>query len=130
MSTRVIFVVDNSANSVPVICADIACQPVDGLAVGQSIAAGVMQTFTASTNDRIFCRFVNSNGSVYELAMTCPKSSHNSAGGILGLEGLQPYSRTGTPVNFTFSLGNPNQADWDNGSTTNPNNSLVTYGDC
>ncbi len=130
LATRITLTIDNSQNSAPVTCADIACQPIAGMYVGLTIKAGKQQVFLISTNDRVFCRFVDSNENVYELGMTCPKSSSNSAEGCLGKEGLQAYEDSGTPAAFTYILGGPNLADWNDPSTSTPNNGIVAYGDC
>ncbi|MBK9246522.1 MAG: hypothetical protein IPM69_00015 [Ignavibacteria bacterium] len=62
--------------------------------------------------------------------MTCPRTptSTNSACGINGNEGLQTYNEHGTPANFTFNLGQVNQADWDSGSNNGRN--IIQYDDC
>jgi hypothetical protein len=129
-ATRISLTISNANNTVPVTCADISCQPIPGMYVGLTIQPGKQQSFLITTNDRVFCKFVDSNENVYALGMTCPKSSNNSAEGCVGKEGLQAYKDSGTPVDFTYKFGGPNLADWDNPSTSTPNNSIVAYGDC
>jgi hypothetical protein len=77
-------------------------------------------TFTNDTNDRVYVTWVDANGTSYEMGMTCPKSSSNSAagytGGNLGDPGLQVYEKSGTPCTFTYKIGTPSQASWDNPS--------------
>jgi hypothetical protein len=129
MTNRITLIINNTT-SIPVTCGDIACQAIPGMSVGTTIPAGQTSTYFITTNDRVFCRFVSTDGQVYELGMTCPKNSHNSAEGCLGNEGLAAYEREGTPVTFMYNLGGPNLADWDNGKTSAPNNKIVAYGDC
>jgi hypothetical protein len=128
MTTRITLTVDNTQNAVAVTCADIR-GPIPGMYVGLTIKGGTSRAFLIETNDRVFCRFVDTNEKVYELGMTCPKGSDNSAEGCLGTEGLQTYLEDGTPVDFTFQLGGPNLADWNHGSTTTPVNGVPAYGD-
>lgn len=123
----------NNKTSLPVICADISCEPIPAMYVGMTIPAGRTQTFSITTNNRVFCRFVSQDETVYELGMTSPKSSSNSAEGCLGNEGLQTYAPHADPVTFTYDLGSLNLADWNNGQPEppfTPNNKIVAYGDC
>ena len=59
------------------------------------------------------------------MSYTCPESSDNSAEGspdmpgIFIPAGLQPYDEHGTPVQFTYNIGQPNLACWDSGSSNN-----------
>jgi hypothetical protein len=135
ITDRITLIINNTTSNT-VICGDIACQPIPGMLVGTTIPAGQTSTYLIPTNDRVFCRFVSPDGQVYELGMTCPKNSHNSAEGCLGNEGLAAYEQEGTPVTFTYNLGGPNLADWNNGNKPTPqknftpNNTIVAYGAC
>ena len=127
MSTRVSLTITNGTKE-KVQCKHILCQDIDGMDVGDTLEAGATKTYTVSTNDRVFCDWVGmETGDVFKMGMTCPKSSHNSAAGY-GNSGLQTYSRTGTPVSFTFNLGHKCLADWDNGDEYT--GAEPTYGDC
>ena len=128
MSTRITLVVVNNTGS-DVVCADTHCESFDNLEEGTVIKNGTTGTFSSSTNDRIFATFVMEVGAGgWEMGMTCPKSSSNSAYGT-AKAGLQPYSRSGTPCTFTYVLGEENQADWDNGDSYTRSKGL-RYGDC
>jgi len=95
---------------------------------GTIIKPGETKKFEIPTNDRVFCEFATMDYSaVYRMAMTCPKSSHNSAAGY-ARSGLRPYSRTGTPVYFEFLLGQPSYADWNHGDENHED--APDYGDC
>ena len=124
MSTvsRVTMIVKNPFNS-PVTCMSIPCAtfnpPQDGdqsgavmLQVGTVIPANGTGIFVSQSNNRLFCLWTNSYGGYWQMAMTCPKSSPNSACGLTPTAGLQGYSGSGTPTSFTFILGNANLADW------------------
>ncbi|MCB0696523.1 MAG: hypothetical protein KDC07_04115 [Chitinophagaceae bacterium] len=100
----------------------------DNLTPGTVIQPGASGTFTSQSNDRIFCEWTDANGGVFQMAMTSPKSSSNSACGITPRAGLQAYERHGTPVDFTFILGTANKADWDNGSENQGN--IIAWGAC
>ena len=110
-------------------CTDIRCEKFDNLSEGQTIAPYGRNEFTTETRDRIFCTFTEQSPGAgsWQLAMTCPTGARNSACGSYNA-GLQPYERTGTPVTFTFILGQPNQADWNHGDTDVLN--VIRYGDC
>ncbi|MDP8257694.1 MAG: hypothetical protein P9M14_18260 [Candidatus Alcyoniella australis] len=128
MDDRVIFKVVNKTGST-ITCTDVHCESFDNLSTGKQLTNGQTGTFTSSTNDRIFAIWemdVGDGG--WAMGMTCPKNSHNSAYGT-PKAGLQTYSRTGTPVTFTYHLGTPNMADWDDGDTYNVTKGL-RYGDC
>ncbi len=131
--TRVNLVVKNNTNA-EVTCTNISCGTFTNLAVGATIAAGGTGSYTSSSNDRLFIRWEPTEKGVvhvfgmHEMAMTCPKSSNNSACGITQFAGLQTYEEHGTPVDFTFILGTPNLADWDDGSANN--GEVVVYGSC
>ena len=127
MSTRVILTVQNPF-SIPVTCVDIRCETFENLSVGTVIPAGGSGVYQSETNDRLFCTWSNSEGGYWQMAMTCPKASDNGACGCTPTAGLQKYEENGTPANFTFILGQPNQADWDSGSENNGD--VITYGDC
>ncbi len=127
MSRVNVTVVNNSGLNVK--CTNIGCETFTKLSVGDTVAAGGQNTFSSDTNDRIFATFTEvapGDGS-WELSMTCPRSSSNSACGSLNA-GLQTYEESGTPANFKFILGTPNLADWDSGSSNGGN--VITYGDC
>lgn len=128
MSTRVQLLIKNNTGTT-VTCTDIACEGFDDLNVGDTLENGGQKTYTSSSNDRIFCTFeqVAPGKGAWQLGVTCPKSSHNSAQGSFDA-GLQTYERTGTPVTFTYDFGNPNQADWNNGDKDT--GASVPYGDC
>jgi hypothetical protein len=51
----------------------------------------------------------------FHLSFTCPKLSTNSAEGSLS-SGLQPYSKNGTFITFTYNIGEANKACWNDGS--------------
>lgn len=120
-------IVNNTGTTVT--CTDIRCEKFEDLNVGDQLASGFSATYIALTNDRVFCTFAqNPPGSgSWQLAMTNPEMTDNSACGSLNA-GLQPYSPSGTPAQFTFILGQPNEADWDNPSVNK--NKTITYGDC
>lgn len=128
MSTRVKLVVKNNTGMV-LKCTDIRCEKFDNLSEGQTIAPYGQNEFTTETRDRIFCTFTEQSPGAgsWQLAMTCPTGARNSACGSYNA-GLQPYERTGTPVTFTFILGQPNQADWNHGDTDVLK--VIRYGDC
>lgn len=129
MSTRINLNIKNTVNpDESIVCRKILCQNIDGLDVGTVLAAGETGKYTASTNDRVFCMWEGLiSGTEYQMAMTCPKSSSNSAAGY-GSAGLQKYSRSGTPANFTFHVGTKDLADWDNGDSYEGN--APDFGDC
>jgi len=128
MSTRINLTVENKTD-LEVKCTDISCKTFSGLSVGDTIAPGKSFKCTSDTNDRIFCEWAQeSPGSGnWQLAMTCPKSSDNSACGS-NKAGLHTYNRSGTPVSFTFSLSEENRADWNHGDENH--GECITYGDC
>ena len=121
MSTRIHLTITNTT-SLDLNCGSIPCESIPGMHAspetgvpGTIIKAGETARFEIPTNNRVFCEFATMDYTVvYRMAMTCPKSSHNSAAGY-ARSGLQTYSRTGTPVEFTFLLGQPNRADWNHG---------------
>ena len=125
---RIVLIVTNNYD-LDVECTDIKCQKFDDLKVGTVIPAGGVGIFESSTNDRVFCTFeqVRPGAGFWQLGMTCPKSSSNSAQGSFRA-GLQKYRRRGTPVTFEYVLGQPNRADWDNGRQDKGEN--VPYGHC
>lgn len=128
---RVILIVENPYD-VPVTCThsnDVCSNSAwDNLPVGTVIAANSQQTFTSQSNNRLFCEWTNKYGAIFQMAMTCPKASSNSACGISANAGLQEYAEHGTPVQFTYILGQQNQADWDSGTVNNGN--TIPWGDC
>ncbi len=98
-----------------IICRNILCQSVDGLNIGWTVQPQQSGAFSSRTNDRVFVLFQGlTSGTEYQLAMTCPKSSPNSAAGY-GSGGLQTYDRSGTPVTFRFCIGSNDMADWGHG---------------
>lgn len=135
---RVTLVVNNKL-SVPIKCTDIRCKSFDvpgsTLTEGTIIQPGETGIYKATTNDRIFCKWESvGGGGVWYLAMTQPKSSGSSACDCLSLSavypgnaGLQPYDNN-VPATFTFNIGQPNLADWDNADKNKYN--VITYGDC
>jgi len=128
MSSRVILNLINNTSG-DVICTDISCKTWNNLKVGQVVKSGSTLSFNSDTNDRLFLTWQNkAAGAVFYMAMTCPKSSTNSACGYDTLSGLQTYQEHGTPGTFTFKLGDSNHADWKSGSSNN--NHFVKYGDC
>lgn len=129
MSTRINLTITNSVSPAEtIVCRKILCQNIENLNVGTQLKPGDSGHYTVSTNDRVYCLWQGLvSGTEYQLAMTCPKSSHNSAAGY-GSAGLQTYSRTGTPVSFTFEVGTKDLADWDNGNSYEGN--APTFGDC
>jgi len=83
---------------------------------------------TATTNNRVFLSLRSIlTGRVFKLAMTCPRSSSNSATGY-NTSGLQTYKRGGTPVTFDFHIGTTDLADWDNGDVNT--GKQVDWADC
>ena len=134
MSTRIYLTITNTT-SIPLTCASIVCEEIPGMspapeagARGTMLEPGETKHFEIPTNNRVFCEFDSLDGKIaYRMAMTCPKSSHNSAAGY-ARSGLQTYSRTGTPVHFTFLLGEANRADWDHGDSNHED--CPEYGDC
>lgn len=128
---RVEFIVVNNTG-LAVQCVNTCCEGFDvpgfTLSVGTTIQNGQRGTFRSATNDRIFATFTEVGGAgAWQMAMTSPKSSRNSACGSL-MAGLQIYSRTGTPTTFTFIPGQPNQADWNHGDKDDGD--VVRYCDC
>ena len=131
MSTRVKLVVKNNTGVV-VECTNIHYERFENLSEGHTIAPGGENEYTTETSDRIFCTFTEQSPGAgsWQLAMTCPISSRNSACGSYNA-GLQPYERRGTPVTFTFILGQPNEADWNHGDiSTNMLQDVIRYADC
>lgn len=103
------------------------CKGLDGLGPDSIIVPGQSITYTAETNDRIMVTFEGTqSGTSYNLAMTCPKLSDNSASGF-GNGGLQHYEEEGTPANFNFHLGEGDQASWSSGNSISYG---VTWGEC
>ena len=101
------------------------------LFVGDTIAANGSSTYTSDDNDRIFATFTEDSGGIgsWQLAMTCPKMSDNSACGSYN-SGLQEYGTSGS-ASFEFDLGTPNQADWDGpwDHTSQVEYNVIVYGD-
>ena len=125
--SRITLYIKNMSEEV-VQCKHILCNDIKGLDVGDKLNPGSTGRYTIDTNDRVFTDWASlESGDVYKLAMTCPKSSHNSACGY-GSSGLQHYERTGTPVTFYFHLGNKDLADWNNGDKFVGDS--AKYGDC
>jgi len=123
-----ITIVNTTKEKEDVRCTDICCSSISGLEVGDVIQAGDKINITSGTNNRIFFKFIaEQTKDVFQIGCTCPKSSQNSACGY-GNSGLQCYSRSGTPVSFTFHLGKTNKADWDNGCDLDGD--CPRYGDC
>ncbi len=110
-------------------CTNTKCESISGMEGGvTTIADGESKTFTATSSDRIFCTWVEEGAyGAWEMGMTCPKSSSNSAYGSTNA-GLQHYDRSGTPVEFEYIPGTPNQADWNHGNQNNGD--TISYGDC
>ena len=129
MTTRIKLAVTNSVNpKESIVCRKILCQNIDGLDVGTVLASGATGKYTASTNDRIFSEWEGLvSGTKYQMAMTCPKSSTNSAAGY-GSAGLQTYEKHGTPVSFTFNVGTKDKADWGHGDEYEGD--APDFGDC
>jgi hypothetical protein len=125
--TRLTVTIQNPYNT-PLKCVDIPCAKFTNLFVGDTIEPAGQRTYSSDSNDRVFVTFQNSFGGSWQLAMTSPKSSSNSACGITPSSGLQPYEEHGTPVAFTYILGQGNLADWKNGDKNT--GAVVTYGDC
>ena len=97
-------------------------------------------TTYVKSNDRAFMEWMHIKSGThkikdtYKIAVTCPKSSTNSATGY-GKSGLQPYSMFGSPVTFRFHLGTNDKADWKDENSTvwsrgNYKGDTVKYGDC
>lgn len=127
LSNRITVYIKNMSDEV-IQCKHILCGDIQGLDVGDKLNPSQVMVYHATSNDRIFSDWSGlESGDVYKIAMTCPKSSHNSAAGY-GNGGLQHYSRTGTPVTFRFNLGNKDLADWDNGDEYH--GEAPEYGDC
>lgn len=128
MSTRVKLRIKNNTGKT-VRCSHISCQQFDDLKAGVTIRNGQERTFHSGTNDRVFVIWEWVDGpAAWEMGMTCPRSSRNSAYGSYRA-GLETYNRTGTPVTFTYDLGNHNRADWGNGDGYIPTAGL-RYGEC
>lgn len=101
----------------------------DDMDEGTEIEKNSSRTFTSSSNNRLFCEWTNDEyGAIFEMAMTCPIGSSNSACGISKNSGLQTYQESGTPAQFIYILGNPNQADWQSGSQNDGN--TIPFGQC
>jgi hypothetical protein len=67
-----------------------------------------------SSNDRAGV-YYTAGFTPFHMSFTCPKASDNSAEGS-PFAGLLPYAENGTPVTFTYDVGQPNQACWGSGS--------------
>lgn len=130
-STRVKVVIVNPYD-IPVTCAhsDDVCSNAqwDNMPVGTVIAPNTSLTFTSESNNRLFCEWTNKYGAIFQMAVTNPEMSDNSACGITVNAGLQQYSESGTPVTYTFKLGTSNLADWDSGTENNGN--VIDWGSC
>lgn len=132
-TNRINFLVLNTSTTNDLMCTVISCEGVEGLSVGDKIGPSEQKTYQVFSNNRVFVSWIEDTGTgyslIHQMAMTCPKSSSNSACGITKLAGLQAYEKHGTPVDFVFFVGTPNLADWDNGmggdGSGNP-----TFGDC
>lgn len=122
----------------PIICRGVLCQglqnPKTGAlwADGDVIEPGALVGMLSESNDRIFAQFESqikgvNTGIMFQIAMTVPGSSCNSAAGYFGNEGLQKYNDD-TPATFIFNIGEKNLASWSdcNGLGTDP----PAYGDC
>ena len=126
MGTRVSVTISNTTSE-PVECSNLSCAALSGLSVGAVITKGDYKIYTSDSNNRIFVQFTGQvTGTVFSLAMTCPELSDNSATGY-GNGGCQQYSGSGTPANFTFNLGQSDQADWGGGKSVPYG---VSYGAC
>ena len=128
MSNRInLKIINNTGTTVR--CSDTSCEAFTNLSVGTTVANKGQDTFNSDTNDRIFCTFQQEapGKGKWQLAMTCPEMSDNSACGSLDA-GLQHYSPSGSPATFTFILGEPNLADWEN--PTENKGETISYGDC
>jgi hypothetical protein len=128
MSLRVKLTIINNSN-VAVKCTDTKCAPIAKLQKGTIIPAKGKVTFLSDTNDRIFATFEEGSpgrGSWW-IAATCPLTSSKSACGSINA-GLQKYHESGKPAHYTFILGQPNLADWDDGSSNNGD--VIQYGAC
>ena len=118
MSARIYATFENTAGE-DLLCIDTCGGDIDGIKAlkgaqspGTILKKGKTLTATIATNDRVFAAFRGlTTGKIYKMAMTCPKSSSNSATGY-GTAGLQKYDPHGTPVRFTFKVGEKDQADW------------------
>lgn len=75
--------------------------------------------FLLENNDRAGLYFARANHE-FHLSFTCPKLSSNAAEGSAS-SGLQHYEESGTPVRFTYNIGQPNLASWDHGNFNNGN---------
>jgi hypothetical protein len=100
----------------------------DNMDEGTEIEKGQSRTFTSSSNNRLFCEWTNEYGAIWQMAMTCPIGSNNSACGISKNSGLQTYLETGTPAQFTYILGKQNDADWNHGSENDGD--VIKWGAC
>lgn len=128
---RVELVVVNTTNA-PLQCTNTCCEGFDvpgfELSIGTQVQPGQSATFRSETHNRLFATFQPLGGSsAWEMAMTCPRGSHNSACGNPGA-GLQTYSRSGTPATFRFIPGQANKADWNHGDRDDGD--VVKYGNC
>ena len=128
-TARVKLIITNTTGAT-LTCTDIGCEAFDvtPLNVGDTIPPGGTGTYASSTNDRIFCTWKSSvGGGVFQMGMTTPKSSSNSAYGSF-YAGLQNYQGSGTPCTFTYVPGTPNEADWND--PNQDNGTTVAYCDC
>ncbi len=66
------------------------------------------------TNDRSGVQY-SGGETPFHLAFTCPRKTTNSAEGS-PLSGLQVYKENGTPVTFSYKIGQENLACWSSGS--------------
>jgi hypothetical protein len=128
---RVELVVVNNTGG-PIRCTNVsgALFDVPGfqLGIGAQIPNGRTGTYRSTTNNRLFATFApDGGGSTWQMGMTCPRAAHNSASGSPNA-GLRTYSRTGTPVTFTYAPGQPNQADWNHGKEDK--GGVIPYGEC
>ena len=122
MSTRINLTIQNT-RKVPIECVVIGCEPVNGLDVGDRLAPGEVGNYTIDSNNRVFLSWAEvvddsplaSWDMIHQMAMTCPISSGNNACGLTAFAGCQPYDAGAkAPVSFTFFVGFPNLADWNN----------------
>jgi hypothetical protein len=125
--TRVIVKIKNNF-SIPVKCTSIPCAEFKDLKVNHVIEAHSEAVFQSDSNDRLFCEWRNTDGGFWQMAMTCPKGSSNSACGISPTAGLRMYDPKGTPANFEYILGEDNLADWKSGDENNGD--IVDWAKC
>lgn len=118
-----------NASDETIICRKMLCRDIDGLNVGDKLTPNQESSYTATTNERIYCLWQGMiSGTEYQLAMWNPSHDNATRAAGYGSAGLQPYKNHGTPVDITFKIGSKDLADW--GHDNKYTGEAPEFGDC